>query len=225
MVRWGNKSDESNNSGSDYSGTHADTTGPYDNDRYDTREDNMDDDYDRSTVVGREREALGGVKLGSAFFGWLSATGMAVLLTALVGAGGAAVSIAQGNDPDVTVETIGLIEAVVLLAIFFVAYYCGGYVAGRMARFNGLKQGLAVWIWAVLIAIAVAIAATVAGDRYDVLSELNNFPRIPANEGDVTTNGIIAAAAIAGVTLVGAMMGGLAGMRFHRKVDRAGLGR
>ena len=56
----------------------------------------------------------------------------------------------------------------------------------------------------------------VAGDQYDIQSELNNFPRIPSNEGDVTTNGIIAAAAIAAVTLVGAIMGGLAGMRFHR---------
>jgi len=163
--------------------------------------------------------------VGSAFFGWLAATGMAVLLTALVTAGGAAVSLAQGNEADApNVETIGVTEAVVLLVIFFVAYYCGGYVASRMARFNGMKQGFAVWVWAIVIAVAVAIAAAVAGDQYDIQSELNNFPRIPSNEGDVTTNGIIAAAAIAGVTLVGAVMGGLAGMRFHRKVDKAGLG-
>ena len=40
---------------------------------------------DRRDVVGREREEHGGVKIGSAFFGWLTATGMAVLLTALAG--------------------------------------------------------------------------------------------------------------------------------------------
>ena len=123
------------------------------------------------------------MKVGSAFFGWLAATGMAVLLTALVTAGGAAVSIAQGNDAEApTVETIGLTEAVVLLVIFFVAYYCGGYVASRMARFNGMKQGFAVWIWALVIAVIVSIGATVAGDKYDVLSNLNNFPRIPSGE-------------------------------------------
>lgn len=228
-MRWGRKDDEtmtSNDVADDRDpfggGAHADTSKiDYADDRYD----DSSDDVDRATVVARERQALGGVKVGSAFFGWLAATGMAVLLTALVTAGGAAVSIAQGNDPDTpNVETIGVTEAVVLLVIFFVAYYCGGYVASRMARFNGMKQGFAVWVWAVIIAIAVAIAATVAGDQYDIQSELNNFPRIPSNEGDVTTNGIIAAAAIAGVTLVGAVMGGLAGMRFHRKVDRAGLG-
>src|SRR6478609_4762648 len=40
----------------------------------------------RETVVAREKEQFGGVKIGSAFFGWLAATGMAVLLTALVAA-------------------------------------------------------------------------------------------------------------------------------------------
>jgi hypothetical protein len=229
-MRWGRKEDEtiaSNEVDDDNrdpfaGGAHADTTRVDEADRY-TADDG--DDVDRATVVDRERQALGGVKVGSAFFGWLAATGMAVLLTALVTAGGAAVSLAQGNEADApNVETIGVTEAVVLLVIFFVAYYCGGYVASRMARFNGMKQGFAVWIWAIVIAVAVAIAATVAGDQYDIQSELNNFPRIPSNEGDVTTNGIIAAAAIAAVTLVGAIMGGLAGMRFHRRVDKAGLG-
>jgi hypothetical protein len=236
-MRWGRKADEdvaSNEVADPYAdrdpvegGAHADTTRvDYADAEYEDAYEQDQDEVDRASVVEREREALGGVKVGSAFFGWLAATGMAVLLTALVTAGGAAVSIAQGNDADTpTVETIGLTEAVVLLVIFFVAYYCGGYVASRMARFNGMKQGFAVWIWALVIAVIVSIGATVAGDKYDVLSNLNNFPRIPTNEGDVTTNGIIAALAIAAVTLVGAIMGGLAGMRFHRKVDRAGLGR
>ena len=237
-MRWGRKADEdvaSNEVADDpyadrdavEGGAHADTTRvDYADAEYEDAYEQDQDDVDRASVVEREREALGGVKVGSAFFGWLAATGMAVLLTALVTAGGAAVSIAQGNDAEApTVETIGLTEAIVLLVIFFVAYYCGGYVASRMARFNGMKQGFAVWIWALVIAVIVSIGATVAGDKYDVLSNLNNFPRIPTNEGDVTTNGIIAALAIAAVTLVGAIMGGLAGMRFHRKVDRAGLGR
>lgn len=239
-MRWGRKSEDESISSNEVAddrvarpgeaeggGAHVDPTRvDYADRELDDRGADTDDadDVDRRSVVGREREALGGVKVGSAFFGWLTATGMAVLLTALVTAGGAAVSLAQGNGAD-TIETIGLTEAIVLLVIFFVAYYCGGYVAGRMARFNGLKQGLAVWVWAIVIAIAVAIVAAVAGDQYDVQSTLNNFPRIPANEGDVTTNGIIAAVAIAVVTLVGAAMGGLAGMRFHRRVDKAGLGR
>ena len=120
-------------------------------------------------------------------------------------------------------DTIGLVGGIVLLVILFVAYYCGGYVAGRMARFNGLKQGLAVWLWALVVAVLVAIVGFVAGAKYDVLSTLNSFPRIPVGNGTLTTGGVIALVAVVVVTLVGALLGGLAGMRFHRAVDRTGL--
>ena len=36
--------------------------------------------------------------------------------------------------------------------------------------------------------------------------------------------GLIAAGAVLAASLIGALLGGLAGMRFHRKVDRTGLG-
>jgi hypothetical protein len=187
---------------------------------------------DRQSVVEREKEQFGGVKIGSAFFGWLTATGTAVLLTALAAAAGTAVGVASNTDVEEATDqaaadpgTVGLIGGIVLLAILFVAYYCGGYVAGRMARFDGAKQGVAVWLWAVVIAIAVAVLAAVAGDQFNVLGQLNSFPRIPLSEGDVTTGGIITLLAVAAASLAGAILGGIAGMRFHRKVDRAGLGR
>ncbi len=69
----------------------------------------------------------------------------------------------------------------------FIAYYCGGYVASRMARFNGIRQGIAVWLWAVVVAIAVAILAAVAGSKFNILAQLNSFPRIPVSEGSLTT--------------------------------------
>jgi hypothetical protein len=187
---------------------------------------------DRHTVVARQKEAFGGVKVGSAFFGWLTATGTAVLLTALVAAAGTAVGVATGTDAGQVATqatqratTVGLVGGIVLLVILFIAYYCGGYVAGRMARFNGAKQGVAVWLWAVVIAILVAILGAVAGSKYNVLGQLNSFPRIPVNEGTLSTGGIIALVAVAVASLVGAILGGLAGMHFHRKVDKAGLGR
>jgi hypothetical protein len=71
----------------------------------------------------------------------------------------------------------------------------------------------------------VAILGAVAGSTYNVLANLNSFPRIPVNEGTLSTGGIIALLAVALASLVGAVLGGLAGMHFHRKVDKAGLGR
>ena len=183
----------------------------------------------RETVVAREKEQFGGIKVGSAFFGWLAATGTGVLLTALVAAGGTAVGLATNTDVNDAVnqastnQTVGLAGIIVLLVILLVAYYCGGYVAGRMARFNGARQGFMVWIWALIAAIVVAVLGMVAGQRFNILASLNSFPRIPVNEGQLNTMSMIAAVVVAVVALVGAVLGGLAGMRFHRKVDRAGF--
>jgi len=185
---------------------------------------------DRETAVARQKERFGGIKAGSAFFGWLTATGMAVLLTALVAAAGTAVGLANNTDVNAAVNqaaqnsgTVGLVGIIVLLVILFLSYYCGGYVAGRMARFNGARQGLMVWIWALIAAVVIAILGLLAGQQYNVLANLNSFPRIPVNEGQLTTTSIIAAVVVAAVALVGAVLGGLAGMRFHRRVDRAGF--
>jgi hypothetical protein len=187
---------------------------------------------DRQSVVRREKEEFGGVKVGLAFFGWLTATGTAVMLTSLAAAAGAAVSLATNTDARGATSqaaqdprTIGIVGAVILFVVLFVAYYCGGYVAGRMARFHGLRQGLAVWLWALLIAAVVAVLAALAGNQYDVLSKLNSFPRIPVSQGALTTGGLVALVVVAAGSLAGALAGGQAGMYFHRKVDRAGLGR
>ena len=186
---------------------------------------------DRKEVVARQQDEHGGIKWGSAFFGWLTAAGTAILVTALLSAIGTAVGLGALSGPaqaeraaNQNAETVGIVGAIALLVILFVAYYAGGYVAGRMARFDGAKQGLAVWLWALIIAIVVAIVVAVAGSEYNVLSQLNSLPRVPISEGDLATGGIITAVAAVVASLGGAILGGLAGMRFHRKVDRTGLG-
>jgi hypothetical protein len=186
----------------------------------------------REEVVAREKDEYGGFKFGSAFFGWLTATGTAVLLTAFLAGLGTALGLgtvdstneatAAAND---NATTIGIVGAIAVLVVLLIAYYCGGYVAGRMARFSGAKQGLAVWLWALVIAIVLAIVGAIAGSNLNILANLNAFPRLPINEGTLTVAGIVTAIAALLVSLGGAVLGGLAGMRYHRRVDRAGLGR
>ena len=187
---------------------------------------------DRATVKAREEERFGGLKVGSAFFGFMTAAGIAVLLLALLSAAGVVLSLTsntttkditnQASAATGTAKTIGLIGAILLLVVLFVAYYCGGYVAGRMARFAGTRQGLGVWLWSILFAVVIFILVKVAGSKYNILSNLN-LPRIPVDEGSLTTAGIIAIVAVVLVSLGAALLGGKAGMHFHRKVDRAGL--
>ncbi len=186
----------------------------------------------REEVVERERAEFGGMKFGSAFFGWLTATGTAVILTAVLAATGTAIGLGSNANASRAADaasrnagTIGLVGGIALAVILLIAYYCGGYVAGRMARFDGIKQGVAVWLWAIIIAVVLAIAGLIAGSQFNILANLNSFPRIPVNEGDLTVGSIITAVIALIITLVGAILGGLAGMRYHRRVDRAGLGR
>jgi hypothetical protein len=178
-------------------------------------------------VVARQKDEFGGMKFGAGFFGWLAATGMAVLLSAIVAGIATAAGLEQNVDPAAATtgswQTAGVVGGIVLLVIILIAYFCGGYVAGRMARFNGLKQGLAVWLWAIIVTIVLVIIGAILGSQYDLLSQVQGLPNVGVNTGRVTTAGVLAALGVAVVALVGAILGGLAGMRFHRRVDKVGL--
>jgi hypothetical protein len=177
-------------------------------------------------AIDAQRSRYGGIKWGAAFFGWLSANGLAVLLVALLSAAGVAIGLTQGvpstDEAAQQADTIGVVGGIVLLVILFLAYLAGGHVAGRMARFDGTRQGLAVWVIGLLVVLALAALGLVFGAQFNVLQQLN-LPRIPIDEGTATTGGIIALVAVLLVTLLGAVLGGKLGDHYHRKVDRAGF--
>jgi hypothetical protein len=178
-------------------------------------------------AVAAQRAVFGGISWGAAFFGWLSANGLAVLLIALLSAAGVALGLARGVDTAAEAaaqaETLGIGGGIAILVVLFLAYLAGGYVAGRMARFDGARQGVAVWLIGLLVVLVLAAAGAILGAQYNVLQQLN-LPRIPIDEGTATTAGIVTLVAILLVTLLGALIGGTVGERYHRKVDRAGFG-
>src|SRR5687768_11480819 len=101
-------------------------------------------------AVAAQRARFGGIKWGAAFFGWLSANGLAVILVALLSAAGVGLGLAQGVDSADEAarqaDTLGLGGGIAVLVVLFLAYLAGGYVAGRMARFDGARQGMATWL-------------------------------------------------------------------------------
>ena len=170
-------------------------------------------------AVAVQRSAFGGITWGAAFFGWLSANGLAVLLVALLSAAG----VGLGLTDAASAGEVDLGGAVALLVVLFLSYLAGGYVAGRMARFTGMRQGLAVWLVGLVVVLLVSGAAALLGSEYNVLARLQ-LPRIPVGEGTATTAGLVTLAAAAAASLVGALLGGGLGTRYHRRVDRAGFG-
>lgn len=160
-----------------------------------------------------------------------------VLITALVTAAGAALGLAASGRAGQAVnqagqaaqnpgntQTAGIISASPAAVLLLIAYYCAGYVAGRMARFSGAKQGVAVWVWTIVIMVVLAILATVAGAQFNVLGNLAGV-RLPADPAALGVAGIITVPVALAISLIGAILGGLAGMRFHRKIDRTDVAR
>ena len=172
----------------------------------------------------RQREEFGGINWGAAFFGWLVAVGLGVLLGGLLAAAGAAVGLTELSETEASgnATEIGLGGGIALLVALAIAYFAGGYVAGRMSRFDGARQGVGVWLIGLIVTVVLAIAGVVLGAKYNVLSQLN-LPRIPVDEGSLSTGGLIALAAIVLGTLLAAVAGGKQGTHYHRKIDRTGV--
>jgi|SRR5215217_860529 hypothetical protein len=165
------------------------------------------------------REAgLGRLSLPSVLAGVLVAYGAFAVLAALVGAVAAAIGLTTdlaGNDW----ATLGVGSAIAVAILLLVAYLFGGYVAGRMARRAGLVNGLAVFVLAVvLVAVVAAIAASQA-DADTVQANLRNLG-IPTTGTEWGKIGSLAGIGSLAAMLVGALVGGVLGERWHTKLTR-----
>jgi hypothetical protein len=185
------------------------------------------DENDDRSMLGKHGDAaararFGGVNIGAAFFGWLVAIAIAILLTSIAGALAAAFGLSQNvtqSEAQRQAGTIGLVAAIVLVAVLLFAYYAGGYVAGRMSRFDGAKQGFAVWLIGLLVTIVAVALGAVFGAQYNILDRVS-LPRIPVSTDQLSIGGIITAIVVVVGTLLFAVAGGKIGHRYHNKVDR-----
>jgi amino acid transporter len=187
---------------------------------YRTREAMIDRDPDATEA--KRREEFGGFNLGADLFGWLVAVAIAVLVASIAGAIAAAVGSSlhvTQNEAQRQAGTFGLATAIALLAILMIAYYAGGYVAGRMSRFDGGRQGFGVWLIGLVVTIIVVGVGAAFGAQYDIFQRIN-LPSLPIPSNTATWGGIIALAAILIGTLLAAFVGGKVGHRYHTKVDR-----
>jgi hypothetical protein len=156
---------------------------------------------------------------------------MAVLLTSLLALVATVVGLSTDTTPaDVEVSATGsdagtavVVGAVALGAVVVGSYFCGGYVAARMARFDGAKQGVAVWLWSLVMAVLLGVLGAVLVSRVTIPSELDTARWPTVELGALGAGPVVVAVGGALLSLLGAVLGGMAGMRYHRAVDRTGL--
>jgi hypothetical protein len=175
-----------------------------------------------SAAEERARARFGGFNWGACFFGWLVAIAVAVLLTSVVGA----VVAGLGSSRTVTqteaqrqAGTIGLTAAIVLLVVLAVGYFLGGYVAGRMSRFDGARQGVGVWLIGLAVTLLAIALGAIFGSQYNVLNRVQ-LPNLPISTGELGWGAVVTAVVVLVLTLLAALLGGKAGHRYHDRVDR-----
>lgn len=107
--------------------------------------------------------------------------------------------------------------AVALSVLIFFAYLVGGYAAGRMARFAGVKQGIAVWLWQIMALILGSLATFLAPQLFQNGVASLSLQKLIA--GDFA-NGLLAVLLVLALSFLGAILGGLLGRLYHRRVDK-----
>jgi hypothetical protein len=168
-----------------------------------------------------ERLAYRGFKFGAAFFGWLIMLSMVVLLSLSltgIGAGASYVLDYTRTDARQQAGTVALAAAAVFVLMICLAFYIGGYVAGRLARFDGARQGFGVWMISLLLIVIGTGAGAFFNNRYDLVSRVDR-PNVPLSNDSLITGGLITAAAVLMLPLLAALLGGKTGQRYHDKID------
>lgn len=107
--------------------------------------------------------------------------------------------------------------AVALSVLIFFAYLVGGYSAGRMARFAGAKQGIAVWLWQIMALILGSLATFLTPQLFQNGVASLSLQKLIA--GDFA-NGLLAVLLVLALSFLGAILGGLMGRLYHRRVDK-----
>ncbi len=178
----------------------------------------------RSRVMretGRERRELasdagfGGFSFTSILAGVLVAYGAFAILAGLA----AAVVGAVGDDTDLSTdwETLGTTGGLVVAGLLFLAYLFGGYVAGRMARRNGLAHGLGVLVLGVVI-VGVVAALVRSSDGTTAIADNLRSLGIPTTGEEYGQAGTVAGIASLIALVVGSLLGGALGERWHARL-------
>ena len=174
----------------------------------------------------RLRDMYGGVDWLASFLGLVFAIVLGAAFSAVAGL----VLVPFGITPNLSGRQIGasVITALALLGVLiFLTFFFGGYVAGRLARFDGGRNGAMVLVWMFIVVLIFALAAVIfsgflppgiaervahLGDR--IVSTAGNL----AGAGVV---GIVTALAAVLIALLGGFLGGRMGSRYHTEIDRA----
>jgi len=170
----------------------------------------------------RLREVFGGIDWLASFIGCI----IAIVSTAVLGLIAGLILGPLGFSLNLNVtqlDTAAIVGLVAVGLVLFLAYLFGGYVAGRLARFDGGRNGAVTVVWGLLLTGLLAVASFVLGTQIfgDLQQTVQNS--VTPLVGDLTQAGLIGLAVLAGallLELLAGFIGGRMGSRYHTKIDR-----
>jgi hypothetical protein len=198
------------------SGPTQGEAGPYPRGYFEAAEDRED----------RLRDMYGGVDWLASFLGFVFVLVAGALLSLVAGL----VLVPLGISPDLVGAELGAaaITGLVLVAILvFLTYFFGGYVAGRLARFDGGRNGAMLLLWTGVTVLILALVNAVlsrflpAGVSEDIGNLVQN--NVLSTIGGLSQLGVAGVLIFAGallVALLGGFLGGRLGSRYHTEIDR-----
>ena len=178
----------------------------------------------RGTESGSDRVALakdagmGRLSLFGILAGTLVAYGAFLVLLAI------AAAVADALDVTTKISTLnweqlGVTGGLVVAGVLFLAYLFGGYVAGRMARRAGAINGFLVFVLGILLPILVALLVNLITDSDAILGNLRTAG-IPTTGSEWGEAGTVAGIASLVAIVLGPILGGILGERWHAKLVR-----
>ena len=174
----------------------------------------------------RLRDMYGGVDWLASFLGFVFTVVLASVFSTVAGL----VLVPFGFPPELSGGQLGasvLTGLAVLGVLIFLTYFFGGYVAGRLARFDGGRNGAMVLVWTFVVALILALVAVVfsgflpAGAAEGIANLAQGSVSTAGNLAGAGVAGIVVAVAALLLALLGGFFGGRLGSRYHTEIDRA----
>ena len=176
----------------------------------------------------RLRDMYGGVDWLASFLGFVFTVVLASVFSAIAGL----VLVPLGFPPEISGGQLGasvLTGLAVLGVLIFLTYFFGGYVAGRLARFDGGRNGAMVLLWTFIVALILAVVTVVFSGFLPPGAAARTIANVAQGTASTATNlagagvaGIVVAVAALLLALLGGIFGGRLGSRYHTEIDRAG---
>ena len=169
--------------------------------------------------VARAHDRFGGFDVPAQLTGMLVAIALVLLLGGIAGAVIGSIAYQTGLQGNLSDISIGALASGIV--VLFVSFLIGGWAAGRIARYDGGRNGLMTAVWFLILTAILAGLGIWFGAQYNVVGrvDLPNWFDAWFSDDDVTV-----AAALSGIgaviaALLGGFLGGLWGARYHRRAD------